>query len=78
MAKAAALMITRAQFERRLKNYGFTDTGVLASDGKSKMWRRTDGTPLAISIHSSYPEYMLYKIMREGGYPYLPLYDSNV
>ena len=78
MAKPTkVLMISRAQFERRLKNFGFTDTGVVSPTGKSKLWRRVDGLPLSISVHASYPEYMLFKIMKEGGFPNLPLYDSN-
>lgn len=70
-------MPTRSEFERQLSDIKFKATGKFSDDGLTQLWRKPDGELVAISVHDSYPDYILDKILEECGLYWSPLYDSN-
>lgn len=70
-------MLTRAEFEARLKASGVVPTARYSADGRTRMWHKPDGVAVTIPVYDHYPEYILDKFLEHFRIAYLPLYNSN-
>ena len=57
--------ISKAVLEHQLALLRFIDSGILSSDGKSKMWITPSGDFVGISNHDWVPAYVFHKLLRE-------------
>lgn len=73
-----AHVLSRSEFESQLTSLGFNPTGEYSSDGKSRLWRHSNRSPINIEIFEHYPEYIAKRFLIAHNVLYLPLYGSNL
>lgn len=71
------MMLSQQEFEKKLTDMGFKDTGRLTKAGRAKLWHKPDGEIVVISVYPQCPVYMIDKILEECGLYYLPLYTGG-
>jgi hypothetical protein len=69
-------MLSADEFWDALRKYGMETTDSYTADGRSRFCKRKDGQICVVSVHDSYPEYIVDRVLIDNGFMDIPLYDN--
>lgn len=77
MSSVSVAMLSSSEFWSALADCGYEVTDDFTADGRSRFCRKPDGERCVISVHDSYPKYILDKILDDHHVGVIPLYNNR-